>query len=91
MEIVEGKDRPSERPKPQYNEKGKTTGLLLRLGQSIYSTGKVVIIDSGFCVLNAIINLRKMGVFALTLIKKRHYWPKHIDGEAIKNYMSTKE
>eukprot|EP00957_Ditylum_brightwellii_P112559 8580548-Ditylum_brightwellii.AAC.1 len=66
-------------------------GLLLRLCQSIYSTGKVVILDSRFCILDAIINLRKMGVFASALIKNHRYWPKHIDGEAIKNYMSTKE
>eukprot|EP00957_Ditylum_brightwellii_P007144 542596-Ditylum_brightwellii.AAC.1 len=91
MEIVEGQDRPSERPKPQYDKKGKTMGLLLRLCQSVYSTGKVVILNSEFCVLDKIINLRKMGVFASALIKKCHYWPKHIDGEAIKNYMSTKE
>eukprot|EP00957_Ditylum_brightwellii_P176348 13428119-Ditylum_brightwellii.AAC.1 len=90
MEIVEGKDRP-ERPKPLYNEEGKIMGLLLRLYESIYSTGKVIILHSGFCVHNATINLRKKGVFASALIKEQRYWPKHVDGEVIKNYMSTKE
>ena len=33
--------------------------------------GKVVILDSGFCVLEGLIELRKVGVFAGALINKR--------------------
>jgi hypothetical protein len=35
-------------------------------------------------VLKALIELAKKGVFASALIKKGRYWPKYIDGEAIK-------
>ena len=69
LEIVEGKDAPKERKK-EFDEKGKTVTLLLRLCKPIFATGKVVILDSGFCVLAAIISLKQFGVFASAMIKK---------------------
>ena len=51
----------------------------------------VVILDSGFCVLKAIIELRKKGIFASALIKKRQYWPKFICGDDIKAHFDGKE
>ena len=84
IELVEGKDHPKQRPAPKYNEEGKTASLLLRLCSGIFNTGKVVILDSGFCVLKAIIALKKKGVYASALIKKRRYWPRYIKGDAIK-------
>jgi len=43
----------------------------------------MVVFDSGFCVFQALIEVKKKGLFAAAVIKKRRYWPKHIDGEAI--------
>ena len=83
IEIVEGKDAPAEREKSEYSEKGPTVGLLLRLCKSLYNTGKVVILDSGFCVLKGLIELRKVGVFASAVIKKRRYWPKDVPGDVM--------
>lgn len=83
LEIVEGKDAPPQ-VEPEHNDKGKTVGLLLRLTRQLYGTGKVVILDSGFCVLQGIIELAKHGVFASALIKKRRFWPKFIPGDEIK-------
>jgi hypothetical protein len=51
--------------------------------EPIWYTGKQVVMDSGFCVLKAITELRKKGVFGAALIKKRRYWPKHIPGDDI--------
>ena len=51
--------------------------------ESIWHSGKVVVLDSGFCVLQALIEVKKKGLFAAAVIKKWRYWPKHIDGEAI--------
>ena len=90
IELVEGKDKPPE-VNPQYHNKGKTAGLLLRLCKGIFGTGKVVILDSGFCVLKAIIELKKMGIYASAMIKKRRYWPKYVKGEDIKEHMSSKD
>ena len=42
-----------------------------------------MILDSGFCVLKGIIELRKKGVFAAALIKKRRYWPKYVPCQMI--------
>lgn len=71
IELVEGKDAPPEARVPgQY---GKTCGLLLRMCQTIAGRGMVVILDSGFCVLKGLVELKKMGVFASAVIKKRFF------------------
>ena len=56
---------------------------MLRLTKSLWGMGKVVVLDSGFCVLQGIVELVKKGVFASALIKKRRHWPKHILGDVI--------
>lgn len=90
IELVEGNDRPKEIPPPKYHEKGITSGLLLRLTESIAHSGRVVIMDSGFCVIDAILNLASVGIFSSAVIKKRRYWPKYIDGEAVDQYFVGK-
>lgn len=92
MELVEGKSRPPERLKDPFDAKGENTvGLLTRLSDSLSGTGKVVILDSGFCVLKGLVELRKKGIFAAALIKKRRYWPKYIDGEGTSDHLRDKE
>jgi Transposase IS4 len=91
LELVEGKDEPPERVNLKDNDNlGKTVGLLLRLTKSLYYTNKVVVLDSGFCVLKALVELRKKFVFAAAVIKKRRYWPKYVDGDTIKKYFDDK-
>ena len=89
VEMVEGKDRPSELESDPRTK--KTTNLLLRLCKKLFGTGKVVILDSGFCVLQALIELRKVGVFAGALIKKRRFWPKHVPGDMIDDHFKDKD
>jgi hypothetical protein len=63
---------------------GRTVGLLLRLCAGIASRGMVVLLDSGFCVLQGLVELKKIGVFAsAAVIKKRRYWPKYVPGKQI--------
>ena len=81
MELVEGKDSPSEIV-PKFNNEGKTVGLLLRVLEPIFAKGMTVILDSGFCVLS---------VYAFALIKKWKYWPKHIKGDDIKAHFNGKD
>jgi len=88
--LVEGKDAPDRRPAHPTEAKGKTASLLLRLCKSLYGTGTIVILDSVFCVLQALVELRKLGVYSSAVIKKRRYWPRHIDGGAIDAHMSDK-
>ena len=47
-------------------------------------------LDSGFCVLQAIVELKKHGVFAHALIRKRRYWPKHVPGDQIIQHFADK-
>ncbi|KAI2500665.1 Transposase IS4 [Fragilaria crotonensis] len=91
IELVQGKDRPSQIPNEKYSEHGKTTGLLMRLTESIHHSGRVVIMDSGFCVLKGLVQLASVGVYASAVIKKRRYWPKYIDGAAIDSHFDLKE
>ena len=88
IEIVEGKDAPQEGRTSDFDDRGgKTTGLLLRMLRGYFGTGKYVILDSGFCVLNALTELKKMGVFACALIKKRRYWPALVPGDAMDQHI----
>ena len=70
IDLVEGKDQPNELGKKEWDEMGPTIGLLLCILAPIFNLGFLVIINSGFCVLKAIIELCKKGVFASALIKK---------------------
>lgn len=90
IELVEGKDAPPERQVP-HAEHGKTTGLLMRMLTTYYYTGKYVVLDSGFCVLKAIIKLREVGVFACALIKKRQSWPIGVPGDAMQRRFDRPE
>ena len=51
----------------------------------------MIILDSGFCVLKALITLRKNGVFASGVVKKRGYWPSLIPGNKINKTMKDAE
>ena len=70
LELVEGKDRPPELPDLNRNKFGNTVNLLLRMCSTIFGSGRIVILDSGFCVLKGIVELAKNGVFAGAQIKK---------------------
>jgi hypothetical protein len=82
MEMVEGKDHPPQVAE-RWSKLGKTMGLLLRMLATYLSTGRYVILDSGFCVLKSLVELKKVGIFACAVIKKRRYWPAFVPGEAI--------
>ena len=94
MNIQEGKDTPKERRGDDNENKQRhrnTCALLLCLCKSLYFSGKVVVLDSGFCVLQALVELKKLGVYAAAVIKKRRYWPKYVKGDEMDRYMANKE
>lgn len=86
LELVEGKDHPMQLQTEFDNLGGKTVGLLLRMLKSYFATGKYVVLDSGFCVLKGIVELRKRGLFSCALIKKRRYWPTLVPGDTMQQY-----
>ena len=46
--------------------------------------------DSGFCVVEGLLEMKRLGVYGSTIVKKRRYYPRYIDGEEIKEYMDLK-
>eukprot|EP00548_Thalassiothrix_antarctica_P012229 CAMPEP_0194154998 /NCGR_PEP_ID=MMETSP0152-20130528/62825_1 /TAXON_ID=1049557 /ORGANISM="Thalassiothrix antarctica, Strain L6-D1" /LENGTH=148 /DNA_ID=CAMNT_0038861527 /DNA_START=890 /DNA_END=1336 /DNA_ORIENTATION=- len=94
VELVEGKTRPTELGPKKFNmitgSELKTVGLVLRMTKSMYYSRRVVIMDSGFCVLRGLIELAKRGFFASAVIKKRRYWTKYVPGDKIKEYFLDK-
>ncbi|KAG7361811.1 transposase IS4 [Nitzschia inconspicua] len=91
IDLVEGKDAPRERLIPTNSVAGKTVGLLLRMLSSMNGRGMLVVLDSGFCVLQGLVELRKLGIFASAVIKKRRFWPKHVPGDMMDQHMSAKQ
>ena len=63
LDLREGKDCPQNLGHKEFNNIGKTMGILLRLTKPVWSTGKVFVLDSGFCVVQAIVKLKKRGLF----------------------------
>ena len=56
-------------------------GLLLRMMKIYFSTGRYLILDSGFCVLKGLIQLNKKVVSECAEIKNRRYWPSMVPGK----------
>ena len=90
IDLVEGKDRLQELPSLDPHHQGNTVALLERMCQPLQGTGKIVILDSGFCILSGIILLATLGIYVAAQIKKRQYWPRDVPGEAIRQHMMTK-
>ena len=68
VEMVEGKDHPQ-----QIKEKWSKLAY--------FAMGRNVVLDSGFCVLWVLIELKKVGLFASAVIKKRRFWPAMVPGD----------
>ena len=90
VDLREGKDCPVQFRGKEHDDKGKTTETLLQLTKPVHGTGKVFVLDSGFCVLQALVELKKCGVYAHALIKKRRYWPKYVLGKLSRSTLGTR-
>ena len=91
-ELREGKDRPAELGKKEFDELGPTVGVMLRMTKNLWNTGKCVTMDSGFCVAKGIIELHRKGVFGQALIKMRgRGWPRGVPGKQIDDDFKDKE
>ena len=103
IKLQEGKDRPKdatgswafpskfEGKNPATDRKyTKTSSLMCEMTEPIHGTGKVVSMDSGFCVTAGILHMHDHGVYGQSLIKKRKYWPKGVPGDQIDKYFEGK-
>ena len=82
---------PTELGNKKWEDLWTTVGLMLQMCEPIFSTGKCVVLDSGFCVSKGITALLEVGVYAAALTKKQKYWPKGVPGDAIDKYFSDKD
>lgn len=104
IKLQEGKDRPKGADgkwayPSEFEGTNAATGrkytntstLMCEMTKPIHGTGKVVSMDSGFCVTVGILHLHDHGVYGQSLIKKRKYWPKFVPGDQIDRYFAGKE
>jgi hypothetical protein len=91
MKMLEGKGQAKKLGKMEYESLQKRVGLLVRMTWPIWSTGQVLILDSGSFVLSGIVELAKRGLHRGALIKQCCYWPKWILGKEIKVHFAKKE
>ncbi len=88
IELVKEKDSSPQIAK-QFEEHRKTAGLLLCMLQLYFHTTRYIVLDSGFCVLEGIIELHKNGLFGYALIKKRRYWPAGVPGDMMQQFFDA--
>ena len=77
--------------KKEFDEKGAIADLMLIMTNPLWGTGMVVVIDSGFFVLEGLILMVDKGVLGSELIKKRRYWPNEMTVEEIILHIQHKE
>ena len=91
VNIVKGKDRPRVMGEKEFEEKGVTDGLVVRMINTLWGTRKVVVVDIGLCVLEVLISMSEKGVLGSDLIKKQRYWPKGVPEDEIHWHIQTKQ
>jgi hypothetical protein len=63
---------------------------MLEMSKPLFNLGKIVTMDSGYCVTAGILALHDHDVFGQALIKKwGWYWPLHIPGDQIEDHFQT--
>jgi hypothetical protein len=94
LELQEGKDRPQHLPVAEFShlfpDGNKAGPLMMRLCKPLFGTGSIVIHDAGFSSIPALAQLKKRGVFASCLIKKKKYWPKFTLGGEHEAHMAAR-
>ena len=88
---MEGKYQTRVMGKKEFEEKGATASLVARMKKPLWGTRKVVVMDSGFYLVEGLISIVDKGVLGLALIKKRCYWPNGVPAEEILRHMQKKE
>jgi hypothetical protein len=82
--LQEGRDRPPHLPDEKFAhlfpDGGKAGPLMMQLCEPLFGTGSIVIHDAGFACIPALVHLKRKGVFASCLLKKKKYWPKFSHG-----------
>ena len=76
---------PEELSDDPTNSTGNSIGILQCLKNLLHTTVKVVFLERCLCIPQVLIELRKDGVFAAVVFKKRRYFPRNDPGQDINN------
>ena len=69
FKLVEGKDQPTERGKPDFEADYEATkGIVMRIKKPLLGTGKAVVMDSEFFVMKGLVGMLAHGVYGTTVI-----------------------
>eukprot|EP00957_Ditylum_brightwellii_P106682 8138603-Ditylum_brightwellii.AAC.1 len=60
------------------------------MSKHMYVTVKLIVVETGFCVLHGIVELKKEGAYAAALIKKCRFCSKYIKKDEVKQHMQSK-
>ena len=71
MELVESTYKNFQDTTKSHIELRKMVGIVLRLSKYFRNTDILVVMYSGLCVLEAIIEFNKVGIFSSSLINER--------------------
>ena len=89
IDLVEWKDRSIHIGRKGFHEEVGTSPLLLRLTNSLFGTGNIIILYICFCVLESIVSLKKRGVYSSALIKNVTIGTNILMGPAFKPSWTT--
>jgi len=81
LDLMEGKNTPSQHPPRKYSEHGNTIATMMQLAEPLFGKNKCFVANSTFCVLHGLILLHQRAVFGSALVKKCKYWLKGVDGD----------
>ena len=92
VDFVEGKAYPQQSSPLEFEDLGGNTARLFwRTTKNCFVTGRYVVLDSGFCVLKGLIQLRKKSFFAFDITKKRRYWTYMVPGKDMEDHFGGVE
>ncbi len=59
----------------------------MRMLALYFTTGQYIVLDLGFCVLWALIELKKVSLLPCAVIKKRRFWPAMVPGDEMTEHL----
>ena len=65
--------------------------LMCRMKNPLWVTGKIVIMDNGFCVIKGLMVTYYRVVYVSTMVKNHKYWPRRIYGDKINAHFEKKK
>ena len=64
---------------------------MLCLTRNLHVTGKIVVLGSGLCSLQGLVEIKKKGIYGSALFKKKRYWSRYTNGDNIKLNFANKD